>query len=138
MSEIVLIVLVYLALATIVLHAPLYVMARKIGLPAPWVAFIPIANVWVLTSLSEGQDDYDHGISALVLIGLLLPFINLVVGAAVWGNLAESMGQSRYLGWLIIVPFLNVAIPWVIASRANPDGRRQPERISPTRASRLQ
>ncbi len=86
---------------------PLMVMARKVGHELAWLVWVPIANTWLLFDNDEREWWY-----------MLLEFVPLVnIGVTVWVGigLAETFGQPQWLGILLVVPLLNVALLYYLA-----------------------
>src|SRR5689334_18194800 len=74
----------------VVVSLPLYLIAQKLGNDSPWMAFIPIANLFLLCSLAGKEWWY-------VLL-LLIPLINLVILAILYMGLAENLGHPAWVG----------------------------------------
>lgn len=113
----------------------LYTIARRRGLNKPWLAWIPVANCWLLGSLS---DQYRYVVKgenkSKRKVLLVLSIVNLVLGvmffvlvlgmgvqavAAVLGGISESAMLEAIMGPLVSVmglslPLCGVAIAFFI------------------------
>ncbi len=73
--------------------------AKKLDIPAPWLAFIPIINIWIIVSCA--------GKPWWWILLLFIPFINIIVGIILWMSITENLGRNKWLGLLMIVPVIN-------------------------------
>jgi len=73
-----------------------YSIAKKLGEPNAWLAFIPIANVYLLIKLA--------GKPVWWLLLLLVPLVNIVIIYVVFYNLIVRLGRP---GWLFLLLFIN-------------------------------
>ncbi len=85
----------------------LQTMARKTGTPNGWLAWIPIANIYIMCKVG--------GKPGWWLILFFLPFISIVFAILVWIGIAEARGKPSWLGILIIIPIANLIIPGYLA-----------------------
>ena len=103
-----------LGIATWVLNAvAVYVIARRRGLNKPWLAWVPVLNVWLLGSLS---DQYQYVVKRkntsrrkwLLVLNLLLP----VLYGTVIGFACTALTPSAYgIYWEKLMVALGVALP---------------------------
>ena len=98
---------VYVAMA-------LMVIAKKTKTKNPWLAWIPIANFYLLTQIAK--------VSALWTFALLLVFIPVVGGLVLWvvaiglfWRVCERRGFPGWMSILMIVPILNFVILGIVA-----------------------
>jgi len=98
---------VYMALA-------LMAIAKKTKTPNGWLAWIPIANIYLMTKIGK--------VPAWTMLGLLalfLPFVGGIVIMALnvywWWKIAEARDRAGWLGLLMLVPVANVIIPGYLA-----------------------
>lgn len=83
--------------------AGLYGIFKKAGLPRPWVAFIPVVNLYYLLRIM--------GKSMAWFILLALPFFNIITLIILLVDLAKCMGKDS-LGWQLFVSFFPfIALP---------------------------
>lgn len=69
----------------------LYRMAKKLEIDSPWLAFVPIANVWMLGKIADANEvTPKHAkrllISSVILLIPLAGVMGVVVGALLSGN----------------------------------------------------
>ncbi len=91
---------VYLAIA-------LQTMAKKTNTKNGWLAWIPIANVYLLCKVA--------GKPGWWLLLFLIPLVNIVITIIVWMGVAQARGKASWIGILMIVPFVNLIIPGYLA-----------------------
>ena len=102
--------LVYGAIALIVFLYTAWCLrelARKEAARRPWLAWIPIADVYLVCTL------VGHGV--LWTIWLFIPIVNLIGVVVVVMKLARLRGHRRVFGLLLIVPFVSYVAWWVLA-----------------------
>ena len=106
---------VYYALA-------LMTIARKTGVEPAWLAWIPIANLYLMWKISETP-----GWSWLLIIGGIIPFVGGVLLLAGmlwwWWKISERRGHAGWLAIGLAIPLVNVVVPGVIAWMDKPIGR---------------
>lgn len=94
--------------AYLVYAASMFVCAQKLREDAPFLALIPIVNGWYLTKLAQK--------SILWFILLLIPCVNIIAFAVLWGAVAERRGKAPLLGWLTAVPCIGLVTAFLIAA----------------------
>ena len=88
--------------ATYVLTAmALYTMASRRGLNHPWLSWVPVANVWILGSLSDqyryvvkGQDKSKRKV--LLVLSIISAVLASVIAVLAIGALAEFVEEAMY------------------------------------------
>lgn len=95
-----LIVYVYMALC-------LMAIAKKTNTPNAVLAWIPIANVYLMCKVA--------GKPGWWLILLLIPLVNIVIAIIVWMGIAKARNKPDWLGILMIIPVVNLIIPGYLA-----------------------
>lgn len=75
----------------------LYRMAKKLEIDSPWLAFVPIANVWMLGKIADANEVAPKHAKRLLIssVILLIPFAGVmgaVVGALLSGN--DTLGTA--------------------------------------------
>jgi len=91
----------------------LMTIAKKTKTRNPWLAWIPIANFYLLTQIAK-----QNGWWTLILLATLVPFGNLAVaGISVWlfWIIAEKRKFPGWISLLMLVPILNLVILGIIA-----------------------
>jgi hypothetical protein len=91
---------VYLALA-------IQTIATKTNTENPWLAWIPIANLFLLLNIAKKPLWW--------LILLFIPLVSIVVAILVWMGVAEARGKPNWWGILLIVPLVGLIVPGYLA-----------------------
>ena len=125
-----------LSIASYVLTAlALYTIARRRGLKNPWLAWIPVADCWLLGSLSDqyryvvdGQHKSKRQILLIFriltavmwvsLIGLLIKLCFHAVGSVFWGTMSDErifqiLHQSLNL-LVMCLPLIGISIAYAV------------------------
>ena len=125
-----------LSIASYVLTAlALYTIARRRGLKNPWLAWIPVADCWLLGSLSDqyryvvdGQHKSKRKILLIFriltavmwvsLIGLLIKLCFHAVGSVFWGTMSDErifqiLHQSLNL-LVMCLPLIGISIAYAV------------------------
>jgi hypothetical protein len=77
----------------------LFRIAKKLEVPSPWLAFIPIVQIWTIVSCA--------GKPWWWILLLFIPLLNIIIGILLWMYIAENMGRNKWLGLLMLVPIVN-------------------------------
>jgi len=85
----------------------MFLIARRLNVPAAWTAWVPILQVWPLLA-SAGKPCW------WVLL-LFIPFVNIIISTYLWMCIAENLGRNKWLGVLILVPVVQLVLPGVLA-----------------------
>ncbi len=93
-------VYVYMAMA-------LMIIATKTNTENGWLAWIPIANFFLLLSIAKKP--------AWWFLLLFIPFINLIILIVVWMEVCEACGKEKWLGLLMLIPLANLILPGYLA-----------------------
>jgi len=91
----------------IYLAVSLQLLAKKTNTPNGWLAWIPIANIFLMLQIAQKP------LWWFVLI--LIPIVNIVISIIVLMKIAERRGKPSWLGILIIVPVVGIAVPGYLA-----------------------
>ena len=91
---------VYMALA-------LQTIATKTGTANDWLAWIPIANLFLMLSVAKKPMWW--------FILFLIPLVGAVMAIIVWMAIAEARGKPNWWGILMIVPVANFVVPGYLA-----------------------
>ena len=81
--------------------------ARKTSTPNGWLAWIPIANVYLLCKIA--------GMSGWWTLAIFVPLLNVVMMVIWWWLVAEKRNKPSWLGILIIIPIVNYVILGILA-----------------------
>ncbi|MBE0429486.1 MAG: hypothetical protein IBX61_06395 [Thermoleophilia bacterium] len=85
----------------------LMTIAGKLGVPNGWLAFIPIANVYLMCRMVP--------ISGWYLLLVFVPIVNVIFAVYLWWKIAERRERPGWYGILMLVPIANLIIPGVLA-----------------------
>ena len=97
----------------------LYSIAKRRGIHKPWLAWVPVGNVWILGSIS---DQYQYVVKGQVrnrrkvLLGITLGLLALVIGW-VAAQVAAVVGSTAGSGFFVVGVLWMVAllIFWILA-----------------------
>jgi len=85
----------------------LQVIARKTNTANGWLAWIPIANVFLMLNIAQKP--------AWWFLLLLVPVVNVVIAVIVWMKIAKARSKAEWWGIMVIVPVMNVIAPGYLA-----------------------
>lgn len=85
----------------------LQVLAKKTGTKNGWMAWIPIADIFLMINIANKPLWW--------FVLLLIPIVNIVIGIVLWMAIAERRGKENWIGVLIIVPVVGIVIPGYLA-----------------------
>lgn len=85
----------------------LYVIANKTDTRNSWLAWIPIANLYLMCKVA--------GRSGWWTILFFIPLVNLVLGVIIWMEIARARNQPSWMGILMIIPIVNLIILGILA-----------------------
>jgi len=86
---------------------PLFLIAKKISMNHCILAWIPIANIYLLCKMA--------GKSGWWMFLLLIPFLNIIIISVIWMNIAEACDRPSWIGIFILVPVASFFLPWYLA-----------------------
>ncbi|MBI2147530.1 hypothetical protein HYU19_03565 [Candidatus Woesearchaeota archaeon] len=99
---------VYFALA-------LMSIAKKTNTPNPWLAWIPLANLYLMTQIAQ----VPWWTLIVFIVGAFIPFVNILVilglGIWWWWRIAEARGKPGWWGILMVIPIVNIVMLGVLA-----------------------
>ena len=89
--------------------------AKKTNIDKPWLAWIPIANLYLITQIAGVQ-------WWTMLLVIFLPIIPILgyfaaMGVCIWWfwKIAETRGKPGWWGILMIIPIVNLVILGILA-----------------------
>ncbi|MFC1912587.1 DUF5684 domain-containing protein [Chloroflexota bacterium] len=85
----------------------LQMIAKKTSTPDDWLAWIPIANIYLLCKVA--------GRSGWWTLVFFVPPLNLAIAVIWWWIVAEKRNKPGWLGILMLVPGANLIVPGVLA-----------------------
>jgi len=80
----------------------LQIIAVKTDTENGWLAWIPIANIYLICKIAEKPGWW--------LLLLLIPVVNIFISIIVWMEIAKACNKSDWLGILMIVPIVNLIV----------------------------
>ncbi|MEK6932582.1 MAG: hypothetical protein AABW56_02190 [Nanoarchaeota archaeon] len=92
----------------------LMAIAQKTKTKNPWLAWIPIANLYLMTQIGKVP-----WWTILFLILAFIPFLGTIVAVALtiflWWKIAEARKMEGWLGVLTVIPLVNWIVIGIIA-----------------------
>ncbi|MFB6226403.1 MAG: DUF5684 domain-containing protein [Candidatus Paceibacteria bacterium] len=85
----------------------LMVIAQKTNTDNAWLAWIPIANIYIFVKAA--------GRPAWWFILMLIPIVNLFVMIILWMDIAGRLNKPKWVGILIIIPVVQLILPGYLA-----------------------
>jgi hypothetical protein len=86
----------------------LFRIAKKLDIPAPWLAFIPIIQYWTMVSCA-GKPWW------WILIIFFVPLVNVILYFYIWMLIAENLGKSKLIGFLAALPLIGLIFMAMLA-----------------------
>lgn len=113
-------ILIFIAVAVYVYYSLcLFLIAKKLDVPAPWTAWIPLVQVWTFVT-SAGKPGW-------WILLLLVPIVNFFIGMYLWMCITENLGKNKWLALLILVPLVGIVFPgWLAFSKTESSGGYTP------------
>jgi len=88
----------------------LFLIAKKLDVPAPWTAWIPLVNLWTLVTAA--------GKPAWWIILCFIPVINIFVFVYLYMCITENLGKNKWLGLLVLLPVIQLGfLGWLAFSK---------------------
>ncbi len=81
----------------------LMILAQRLHLKNAWMAWVPFANLYLMTTMA-GQPWW-------WAIGIVITPINLFVVPFLWFIIAEKLGKNPWIGAAIIIPVIGLFVP---------------------------
>ena len=81
--------------------------ADKTATPNSWLAWIPIANAFLMLSIAKKPLWW--------FLLFLIPLVNIVMAVIVWMAIAEARQKPNWWGILTIVPLAGLIVPGYLA-----------------------
>ena len=97
----------FVVAAYVYISLALQTIADKTNTANSWLAWIPIANVFLMLSVAKKPMWW--------FILFLIPLVSLVMLVLVWMPIAEARGKPNWWGILMIVPLANIVVPGYLA-----------------------
>lgn len=88
--------------------------AKKLNVPNGWLAWIPFANIYLMTQLAGLS-----GLWTLIVLAGLIPFVGIIalMVVMIWWQwrICERLGKPGWWGILMVVPVMNIIIVGILA-----------------------
>ena len=85
----------------------LHIIANKTKTPNAWLAWIPIANLYLMCKVA--------GRPGWWTILFFIPLVNIIIAIIIWMAIAQARNKPSWLGILMIIPLANLIIPGILA-----------------------
>ena len=87
---------------------PLFLIAQKSEHPYAWLAWVPIANFWLMCDLA------DVPIIWLIAIIVFFPVLPLAL-IILWWRISESTNKPGWLGLFMVIPVVSIFVGYYMA-----------------------
>ena len=101
----------------------LFLIARKLDVPNPWIAWIPIVQIWTVVNCA--------GKPWWWILLLLVPIVNIILGIILWMSITENLGKNKWLGLLMLLPIVNFVYIGILAFSKGEKHVSMPEDATP-------
>ena len=91
----------------IFLCIPLFLIAKKTLTKTATLAFLPFINVIYMCAVGRKPLWW--------FFLLMLPVVQVIVFVLIWGGIAEASHKSKWMGVLMLIPLVNLILPWYLA-----------------------
>lgn len=78
-------------------------LANRLGVKRSWMAWVPIANFYLLTKMAQRQWWF--------MFGFFVPIVNIFVLALLWSDIAQHFKKSPWIGIAIVIPVVGLLVP---------------------------
>lgn len=99
--------LIFIVIVYVYFSLCLYLIARKTQTGHAWLAWIPVANIFLMCSIGK--------IRFWWLLLLLVPPVNIVIMFFMWYKIIRARGKPAWLTALLIVPLVNYVVMGYLA-----------------------
>lgn len=79
-----------------------FIIAKKLDIPSPWIAFVPIIQIWTFVRCA--------GKPWWWILLLLIPLINIILIIYLYMCIAENLGKNKWLGLIVLIPYIGALI----------------------------
>ena len=97
----------FIAVIYVYMALTLMTIATKTNTPNGWLAWIPIANLFLMFNIA--------GKPAWWFVLCLIPLVNIVIFIIIWMAIAEARHKPNWWGILMIVPVVGLIVPAYLA-----------------------
>lgn len=89
--------------------------ARKTNTEPAWMAWVPVANVFLVCRIAQVSYWWAGGALSIGLIPYVGLLATLGIGGFLWYKIAIARGKPGWLGALTVVPFVNFVTMGILA-----------------------
>ena len=79
------------------------ILAQRLRVREFWFAWVPVANMYLLTKLARREWWW--------LFGLLIPYLNIFVLGFLWSEIAVRFHKNPWIGAAIVLPIIGLLVP---------------------------
>jgi hypothetical protein len=101
----------------------IFLIAKKLDVPNPWLAWIPIVQIWTIVNCA--------GKPWWWILLLLVPVVNIIIGIVLWMSITENLGRNKWLGLLMLLPIINFVYMGILAFSKGEKHVSMPENAKP-------
>lgn len=92
----------------------LFLIAKKLNVPSPFYAWIPLIQAWTFVVAAKGSGKHP----CLWILAMVIPIIGPFVGVYLWICITENLGRNKWLGLLSLLPVVNLGLMgWLAFSK---------------------
>lgn len=91
----------------VVMGISLMTIANKLGIENSWMAWIPFANMYLLTQCA--------GVDWWYLLLCFIPYVGIIPAIYMWWKVCERRGKPGPLALAMLIPCLGLAVPVYVA-----------------------
>ncbi|MBF0478908.1 MAG: DUF805 domain-containing protein [Candidatus Omnitrophica bacterium] len=91
----------------VIILCPVYILAKKLKVPAPFLAWIPGFNFYTLCKLA--------GRSGWWILFFFIPIVNLIISLVILCDICAACGKSKWLGIAGLIPLGSIILFWFLA-----------------------
>lgn len=84
-----------------------YTIAKKTNTPNEVLAWIPIANLYLMVKIAK--------VSMWWLLGLVIPYLNIIAIAYVWWKISEVRNRPGWWGIVMLISPVNLVLLYFLA-----------------------
>ncbi len=85
----------------------LQTIANKTNTENSWLAWIPIANIYLMTQIA--------GKPGWWLLLFFIPIVNIIIAVILWMGIAKARDKAEWIGITIILPIINIIVVGYLA-----------------------
>ena len=115
LGAILIFILVVSIIYYVVFAVALMKIAQRTNTENPWLAWIPIANLFLMVFVAKKEWWW----ALIILVSFIIPIIGPLIGMGlfiyIWWLICERLGKPGPLSLLMLVPIANIVLPLYLA-----------------------